>query len=64
MYLAEHLENIMEFYSVIILPPQPIIKTVKEMKDELASRIGLFNSRNSDAHLTICEFMQVKKSCF
>lgn len=38
------------FYSKTIVPP------VKEMKDLLKSKINWYNSCNSEAHITICEF--------
>lgn len=43
-------------YSVVIHPSEEIITAVKTMKEDLASEIGWFNSKNSVAHITICEF--------
>ena len=43
-------------YSVVIHPSQEIIDRIKTMKEELAVKIGWFNSKNSVAHITICEF--------
>lgn len=43
-------------YSVAIHPSEDIINHIKTMKEELASKIGWFNSKNSVAHITICEF--------
>ncbi len=42
-------------YSIAIYPDISIMKKVKAMKDELASFTGWFGSRNSKAHVTICE---------
>ncbi|WP_394775748.1 2'-5' RNA ligase family protein [Flavobacterium sp.] len=43
-------------YSVVIHPSQEIIDSIKTMKEDLALKIGWFNSKNSVAHITICEF--------
>ncbi|WP_431242086.1 hypothetical protein ACQ9BO_19415 [Flavobacterium sp. P21] len=43
-------------YSVVIHPSDNGIDSVKVMKDYLKSKIGWFNSCNSVAHITICEF--------
>ncbi|WP_428232258.1 2'-5' RNA ligase family protein [Flavobacterium sp.] len=43
-------------YSVVIHPSEEIIAAIKTMKEDLASQIGWFNSKNSVAHITICEF--------
>ena len=43
-------------YSVAIYPSQEVIDSIKIMKEYLASKIGWFNSKNSTAHITICEF--------
>lgn len=43
-------------YSVVIHPSQDIINAIKLMKEHLADKIGWFNSKNSIAHITICEF--------
>ncbi|MFH6998649.1 2'-5' RNA ligase family protein [Flavobacterium sp. FlaQc-57] len=48
-------------YSVAIYPPQNIIDSVKTMKEQLAAKIGWFNSKNSVAHITICEFKIAEK---
>lgn len=43
-------------YSVAIYPSQDVIDSVKTMKDYLKSKINWYNSCNSTAHITICEF--------
>lgn len=43
-------------YSVAIYPSQEVIDAVKTMKDYLKSKIDWYNSCNSTAHITICEF--------
>jgi 2'-5' RNA ligase len=43
-------------YSVAIYPSQEVIDSVKTMKDYLKSKIDWYNSCNSVAHITICEF--------
>lgn len=43
-------------YSVVIHPSKEIIAGIKTMKEDLASKIGWYNSKNSVAHITICEF--------
>ncbi|WP_269235743.1 2'-5' RNA ligase family protein [Flavobacterium flavigenum] len=43
-------------YSVAIYPSQDVIDSVKTMKDYLKSKINWYNSCNSVAHITICEF--------
>ncbi len=43
-------------YSVVIHPSDNGIDSIKTMKDYLKSKIGWFNSCNSVAHITICEF--------
>jgi hypothetical protein len=43
-------------YSVVIHPSETIINAIRIMKEELAIKIGWFNSKNSVAHITICEF--------
>lgn len=45
-----------DLYSVVIAPPQHGIEYVAKLKDELYAKIGWYNSRNSKAHITICEF--------
>ena len=42
-------------YSVIFYSKK-LVAPVKEMKDFLKSEIGWYNSCNSEAHITICEF--------
>ncbi|WP_291287249.1 2'-5' RNA ligase family protein [Flavobacterium sp.] len=43
-------------YSVVIHPSPEIIEAIKVMKELLAAEIGWYNSKNSIAHITICEF--------
>lgn len=43
-------------YSVAIYPSEEVIALVKEMKETLAAKIDWFHSKNSVAHITICEF--------
>lgn len=43
-------------YSVAIYPSQDIIDLVRTMKGYLKSKIEWYNSCNSTAHITICEF--------
>lgn len=43
-------------YSVAIYPSQDVIDAVKKLKDYLETKIGWYNSKNSTAHITICEF--------
>lgn len=43
-------------YSIVIAPPQDGICYVDKLKNELNTKIGWYNSRNSKAHLTIIEF--------
>jgi hypothetical protein len=43
-------------YSVVIHPSDAIINAIRIMKEDLAAKIGWFNSKNSVAHITICEF--------
>jgi len=45
-----------DLYSVVIATPQHGIEYVAKLKDELYAKIGWYNSRNSKAHITICEF--------
>lgn len=45
-----------KIYSVAIYPFGSVMDEVRALKDELASLIGWFGSRNSKAHITICEF--------
>lgn len=43
-------------YSIAIHPTEDLIASIKLMKEELAAKIGWFNSKNSIAHITINEF--------
>ena len=43
-------------YSVVFHPSETVIKAVKELKEQLSNKIGWFPSKNSLAHITICEF--------
>ncbi|HEX9152976.1 MAG TPA: 2'-5' RNA ligase family protein [Flavobacterium sp.] len=43
-------------YSVAIYPSEAVISLVKSMKERLAKEVGWFHSKNSVAHITICEF--------
>ncbi|MDP1818236.1 MAG: 2'-5' RNA ligase family protein, partial [Leadbetterella sp.] len=43
-------------YSIAIHPSPELIVTIKNMKEQLAIEVGWFNSKNSVAHITICEF--------
>lgn len=43
-------------YSVVFHPPKAVIEAVKELKEQLSTKIGWFPSKNSLAHVTICEF--------
>ena len=43
-------------YSVAIHPSDDIIEEVKRMKELLGNKAGWFRSKNSVAHITICEF--------
>ena len=44
-------------YSVAFQPPQNGIDFVKTLKDSLCNEVGNFGSRNSVAHITICELI-------
>mgnify|MGYP003612314309 CR=1 FL=1 len=44
-------------YSVAIYPSEEVIAFIKKMKDDLKSKIDWYNSCNSTAHITICEFV-------
>ncbi len=46
----------LEKYSIVIHPSEEIIDDIKTMKEKLASEIGWYKSKNSIAHITICEF--------
>ncbi|RZK50347.1 MAG: 2'-5' RNA ligase family protein, partial [Pedobacter sp.] len=48
-------------YSVVITPDDKGTVYVDGLKDELFSKIGLYNSRRSKAHVTICEFFAGKQ---
>lgn len=48
-------------YSVVFIPPSNIVSEIKNMKLKLADQIGWFNSKNSAAHITICEFQASEK---
>lgn len=48
-------------YSVVLYPSVDVIQVIKNMKELLASKIGWFNSKNSVAHITICEFKTSEK---
>ncbi len=43
-------------YSIAIHPSTENIAFIKTMKEELAAKIGWFNSKNSIAHITLNEF--------
>ena len=43
-------------YSVVFHPSETVIEAVKELKEQLSAKIGWFPSKNSLAHITICEF--------
>ena len=43
-------------YSVVFHPSETVIEVVKELKEQLSAKIGWFPSKNSLAHVTICEF--------
>jgi 2'-5' RNA ligase len=43
-------------YSIAFHPSEEIIEKVKELKLDLASKIGWYNSKNSLAHITISKF--------
>ena len=45
-----------KLYSLVIHPPEEILALVKSMKDQLATEVGWYNSKNSVGHITICEF--------
>jgi 2'-5' RNA ligase len=42
-----------QLFSVAIYPPNAVIEEFRRLKDSLAEYIGWFNSKNSDAHITI-----------
>lgn len=43
-------------YSIAIYPSETIILLVKAMKEKLFEEVNWFHSKNSIAHITICEF--------
>jgi 2'-5' RNA ligase len=43
-------------YSLAIYPPEATIVLIKSMKEQLATEVGWFHSKNSVGHITICEF--------
>lgn len=43
-------------YSLVIHPPDGILLLVKTMKEQLATEVGWYNSKNAVGHITICEF--------
>jgi hypothetical protein len=43
-------------YAIAFHPYEEIIEKVKEIKMDLATKIGWYNSKNALAHITICEF--------
>lgn len=43
-------------YSVVFYPSHNVIDAVKTLKNLLKSKISWYNSCNSEAHITICEF--------
>jgi len=43
-------------YSLAIYPSEPVIELIKSMKLDLAKEVGWFHSKNSAAHITICNF--------
>nr|WP_315203297.1 2'-5' RNA ligase family protein [uncultured Flavobacterium sp.] len=45
-----------KLYSLVIHPPEDILILVKSMKEQLATEVGWYNSKNSVGHITICEF--------
>ena len=48
----------MNKYSVVFMPDTQTIEQIKQMKLQLADKIGWFNSKNSLAHFTIFEFLE------
>lgn len=43
-------------YSIAIHPSPELIVSIKNMKEQLSANVGWFHSKNSIAHITICEF--------
>lgn len=43
-------------YSLAIYPSEAVIELIKSMKLDLAKEVGWFHSKNSAAHITICNF--------
>jgi 2'-5' RNA ligase len=48
-------------FSIAICPPQEFVNEIALMKKELSEKIGWFNSKNSDAHITINVFSADEK---
>lgn len=48
-------------YSIVIHPEDPILTRFKSYKDTLFNKIGNFKSRDSKAHITILEFDATEK---
>lgn len=46
----------MNRYSIAIHPSDELIAKIKNMKEQLATEVGWFHSKNAIAHITICEF--------
>ncbi|GAA3950850.1 hypothetical protein GCM10022246_01670 [Pedobacter ginsengiterrae] len=53
-----------ERYSIVVYPHKEIIGKVKIMKDKLAHGVGNYKSRNSEAHMTIVEFVLIQMNLF
>lgn len=43
-------------YSIAIHPSPELLAIIKSMKEQLATKVGWFHSKNAIAHITICEF--------
>ena len=43
-------------HSVVFHPSETVIEAVKKLKEQLSAKIGWYPSKNSLAHVTICEF--------
>lgn len=48
-------------YSIAFIPDSKTSEEVKKLKLQLADEIGWYNSKNSLAHITICEFISTDK---
>lgn len=48
-------------YSIAFIPDSKTSEEVKKLKLQLADEIGWYNSKNSLAHITICEFTSTDK---